>query len=342
LRRFREKDGDAMKAAFIEKTGGPEVIQFGDLPRREPAGSEALVKVAAVAVNPIDTYIRAGEVPMSLEFPFIIGADLAGTVAAVGPDVTRLKTGDRVWGSNQGLLGRPGTFAEYACVEEKWLYSIPPGVDEKQAAAVALVGITAHLGLFLRADLNPGEWVYVPGGTGGVGSMVVQMARAAGARVITTVGSSEKATFCKQWGAEGVLNYKTDDVGEGIRQLTAGRGVNVWYDTQSEPDLVKIADLMAMRGRIVLVAGRTARPPFPLGPFRTKDLAIHGFAMFNATALEQALCAEDINRWLFEKKLQAPIGKVMPLSQSAQAHRLQEESTVKKSGTLLGKIVLIP
>src|SRR5438132_3067438 len=145
-----------MKAAYIETTGGPEVIRYGDLPQPVPKEGEALVRVGAVAVNPIDTYIRSGTVAMPLPKPFIIGCDLAGTVEAVGPNVERFKVGDRVWGSNQGLLGRQGTFAEYACVQEEWLYATPANTDDKTAAAIALVSITAHIGLFSRAHLQPG------------------------------------------------------------------------------------------------------------------------------------------------------------------------------------------
>src|SRR5205809_5459396 len=151
-------------------------------------------------------------VNMPLPKPFVPGCDLAGTVDAVGTGVTRFKPGDRVWGSNQGLLGRQGTFAEFACVEEKWAYPTPAGVLDEEAAACALVGITAHLGLFGCAKLRAGETVFVNGGTGGVGSMVVQMAKAVGARAITTVGSAEKAALARELGAEFVLNYKTDDV----------------------------------------------------------------------------------------------------------------------------------
>src|SRR5205823_8293526 len=182
-----------MKAAFIDSTGGPDAIRYGDLPKPSPGPGEVLVRVGAVSVNPIDLYVRAGTVAMPLPKPFIIGCDLAGTVEAVGPGVQRFKAGDRVWGSNQGLLGRQGTFAEYACVLEDWLYPTPAGISDQEAAAVALTGITAHLGLFRCAHTQPGDVVFVNGGTGGVGSMVVQMARAVGARVVTTVGSPEKA-----------------------------------------------------------------------------------------------------------------------------------------------------
>jgi NADPH2:quinone reductase len=331
-----------MKAAFIEATGGPEVIRYGDLPRPAPRTGEVLVRVAAVAVNPIDLYIRAGMVAMPLPKPFVIGCDLAGTVEALGPGAKRFRVGDRVWGSNQGLLGRQGTFAEYASVAEDWLYPTPAGVSDADAAAAALVGITAYLGLFRCAHLEAGEWVFVNGGTGGVGAMVVQMAKAVGARVIATVGSAEKAEVCRRWGADRVANYKTDDVPAAVREATAGQGLQVWYETQREPDFERTVGLLTKRGRMVIVAGRQARPLFPVGPFYTKDLALYGFAMFNATPEEQRRCADDINRWLAEKKLQVPIGRTFRLSEAAAAHRLLEENTLHKAGTLMGKIVLVP
>lgn len=331
-----------MKAAYIETTGSPSVIQYGDLPQPTPQTGEVLVRVGAVAVNPIDLYIRAGIVPMPLPKPFIVGCDLAGVVERVGSGTSRYKPGDRVWGSNQGLLGRQGTFAEYASVAEEWLYPTPEGVDDKTAAATALVGITAHLGLFRDAKLQAGEIIYVNGGTGGVGSMVVQMAKAAGARVVTTVGSADKAKLCQQWGADCVLNYKNDDIPARVREFTRGQGVNVWYETQREPDFLRIVDLMAQRGRMIVMAGRQAQPLFPVGPFYVKGLSLHGFAMFNATAAEQRRCADDINRWLQSSQLKPLIGREFPLAQTAAAHQLLEENTLGKVGTLHGKVVLTP
>jgi NADPH2:quinone reductase len=331
-----------MKAAFIESTGSPDVIRYGDLPQPAPAEGEVLVRVGAVAVNPIDLYIRAGTVAMPLPKPFILGCDVAGTVEALGPRAGRFQVGDRVWGSNQGLLGRQGTFAEYAAVAEEWLYPTPAGVADTMAAAAALVGITAHLGLFRDAKLQAGETVVVNGGTGGVGSMVVQMTKAVGAKVITTVGSADKAKRCRDWGADCVLNYKSDDVHAKVREFTRGQGVNVWYETQREPDFLKTVDLMAQRGRIVIMAGRQAQPVFPVGPFYVKGLSLYGFAMFNATALEQRRAADDINRWLAEGKLCPLIGRTFRLAQAAEAHRLLEENTLHKAGTLAGKVVLTP
>lgn len=330
-----------MKAAYIEQPGPPECIQFGELPVPELSGSQVLVKVAAVSVNPVDTYIRGGMIQMPLPKPFIIGCDLAGTVEKVGPNCKQFKPGDRVWGSNQGLLGRQGTFAEFAAVEEQWLYPLPEGIHENDAAAVALVAITAHLGLVRDAQLQPGEILFVNGGSGGVGSMVVQMAKAIGAKVITTAGSDQKVERCRELGADLVVNYKTQDVDQAIRGF-APNGLDVWWETLREPDFERTVSHLRLRGRMVLMAGRDARPTFPVGPFYTKDCRLFGFAMFNAPAPEQRRSAEDINRWMTQGKLKANIDRVLPLSEAAAAHQLQEDNTIGKAGTLTGKIVLTP
>lgn len=330
-----------MKAAYIEKTGPPESIIYGDLPTPEPGAAEVLVKVAAVALNPVDTYIRSGVIGMDLPQPFIVGCDLAGTVEAVGPNVTQFKPGDRVWGSNQGLLGRQGTFGQYACVAQQWLYPTPEGVADRDAAAVALVGITAHLGLFRNAQVKLGETVFVHGGSGGVGSCVVQMAKTIGARVITTAGSQEKVHACKQLGADMVVNYTNDDVDAAIGRF-APNGIDVWWETLREPNLERIVGHLARGGRVVIMAGREAHSFLPIGPFYVKDCSIHGFAMFNAPAEQQRKCAAEINRWLAKGKLRPRIDRVMPLSQTAAAHRFQEDNTLRHAGTLSGKIVLEP
>ena len=330
-----------MKAAYVTKPGPPESIIIGDLPTPEPTGDQVLVRVKAAAVNPIDTYIRSGTIKMDIPLPYIIGADLAGVVEKLGPNAKKFKVGDRVWGTDQGLMGRQGTFAEYAAVEERWLYPIPAGVSDETAAACALVAITAAIGLVRDAKLQAGETLFVNGGTGGVGSMVVQMAKALGARVITTAGSDEKLKQCLELGADAAINYKQEDVPARVKEL-APNGVDVWWETIREPNFEQTVPLLARRGRMILMAGRDARPVFPVGPFYTKDCRLFGFAMFNATREEQDAAAADINRWLAAGKLKPRIDRVLPLEKAAEAHRLQEESTVGKSGVLAGKIVIKP
>ena len=139
-----------------------------------------------------------------------------------------------------------------------------------------------------------------------------------------------------------MLNYKTDDVPARIREFTGGNGVDVWYETQREPDFAKMIDLMAKRGRMIVMAGRQAQPTFPVGPFYVKGLSLFGFAMFNATPDEQRACADDINRWLAAKKLVVPIGREFPLAETAAAHAFLEENTLQKAGTLTGKVIVVP
>lgn len=330
-----------MKAAYIQQTGSPENIIFGDLPTPTISDSQVLVKVAAVSVNPIDTYIRSGMVEQELPMPFILGCDLAGEVEAVGLKVTRFQPGDRVWGTNQGLLGRQGTFAEYAAVEEHWLYPTPEEVSDTDAAAIGMVGITAHLGTFRDAGLKMGEVLFVNGGTGGVGSCVIQMAKAIGARTIATAGSDEKMRACRKLGASMAINYKTDDVSAAIRRFSPD-GVNVWFETLREHDLKRSVEHLAMNGRIILMAGSGSFPPLPVGDFYTRDAKILGFATFNSPPLEQRKCAAEINRWMARGRLRPRIDRILPLAEAATAHRLQEENTLHGAGTISGKIVLTP
>jgi len=332
-----------MKAALIHRTGSPDVIEFGDLPTPEPGPTEVLVRVGAVAVNPIDTYIRGGLIAASLKFPYVIGCDLAGTVEKIGSRVSRLQVGNRVWGSNQGLAGRQGSFAEYAAVDEKWLYDTPSDESDAEAAAGALVGITAHLGLFLHAGLKGGETVFVNGGSGGVGSCVVQLAKSVGARVITTAGSADKRAQCQRFGADLALDYRAANIDNEIRSFALSTGgVNVWFETQRDPDPARMIPLMAPRGRMIVMAGRDAKPAFPIGPFYVKDLRLLGFAMFNGSPEEQRDCAHSLNVLYENGEWKPQIGAKFPLMDAAAAHRLQEENTLHKKGTLSGKIVLEP
>jgi NADPH2:quinone reductase len=330
-----------MKAAFIRKTGGPEEIVHGDLPDPVPGPRQALVRVRACAMNPIDTYIRAGTVAMPLTFPFVVGCDLAGEVVAVGSEVDRLKPGMRVWGSNQGVLGRQGTFAELAAVDECWLHRTPESVSDRDAAAASLVSITAHLGLVGNAALQPGETIFVNGGSGGVGSAVVQIAKLLGARVITTAGTPEKRERVSRLGADLVLDYRRDDLVEAVL-AAAPQGVHVYWETLREPLFDQAVAMLGEGGRMVIMAGRDARPPFPVGPFYVKGCRLFGFVMFKADSHEQAAVAADLNRWMAAGKLRVPIDRVLPLSATAEAHALQESSTIARSGAVGGKIVIEP
>ena len=207
---------------------------------------------------------------MPLPRPFIVGSDLAGVVKAVGPDATRFRVGDRVWGANQGVLGRQGTFAELAAIDERWLYPTPDRVTDEQAAAMALVGITAHLGLVDEAKLDAGETILVNGGSGAVGSTVIQMAKALGAQVIATTSGAEKV---------GVLPLarrrpRARPRRRQRRRARAGRSSPTAPTSggrpRASPTSTRPSPAWRRRGRLVLMAGRTARPELPVGPFYTK------------------------------------------------------------------------
>lgn len=330
-----------MKAAFITEPGPPSNITYGDLPEPTPGSDELLISVESVAVNPIDTYIRSGLIAMPLPNPFVVGCDFAGTVEATGSQVSRFQVGDRVWGSNQGLLGRQGTFAEKIVVSESLAYASPTNVADETLASVALVAITAHLGLVHRARLQSNETLFVSGGAGGVGSMVVQMGKALGARVIASAGSAERMQICRDLGADLVVNHHESDVMEFV-QSHAESGVDVFWETKREPNFDTTVNLLAENGRMVLMAGRDAKPPFPVGPFYVKGCSLLGFAMFKASPDEQRLCAEAIVKWLIEGKLKANIGRRFQLAETAIAHQLQEDNTIHGAGNLHGKIILTP
>lgn len=328
-----------MKAAFIRRTGPAESIEIGELPTPEPGPDQVRVRVACAALNPVDTYIRSGAVAMDLPLPFVVGCDFAGTVESVGGSVKGLKPGTRVWGSNQGLLGRQGTFAEYVVADADLVYPTPDDVSDEQAAATALVGITAHLGLVREANLQPGETIFVNGGSGGVGSMVTQMATAMGARVVATAGSEENLKACRRYGAEVAINYRADDVATRTREACPD-GVNVWWETTRAPDFSTIIELLSDRGRMVVMAGREAKPELPVGPFYVKECRLLGFVMFKAPPAEQQKAAEAINGWLAAGKLETPIGARFNLDDAGKAHKLQEDNTLHQAGTLQGKIVV--
>lgn len=335
-----------MQAAYITQPGPAESITIGELPKPELAPGQVLVRVHAAAVNPIDTYIRSGSVAMDLPSPYIVGCDLAGVVEEVGdlperihPHAPTFKPGDRVWGSNQGVVGRQGTCAEYAAVNEEWLYPTPDNVTDQMAAAGALVGITAYLGLVGKAALLPGETVLVNGGSGGVGSAVIQLAKAIGATVIATAGSQKKLNYCRSLGADLAINYNDPSLPQQVEKL-APAGVSVWWEASRQPNLEQIIELLEPGGRVVIMAGRDARATLPVGPFYSKACSLHGLIMFKTLPETQRAAADDLNRWLASGAYTPTIDRVMPLTQTAAAHRLQEENTLGGANTLQGKIVI--
>jgi NADPH:quinone reductase len=237
------------------------------------------------------------------------------------------------------MFGRQGTCAEFAAVEECWLYPTPDEVADQDAAALALTGLTAHLGLFRESQLKMGERVFVSGGSGGVGNAAIQMAKTVGAQVFAGASCEERLQVCRRCGAAGVINYKTDDPDAA---LTKFGPIDVWVETRRELDFDLILKHIAVGGRIVIVSGRDARPEFPLAPFYRKNCRLIGHALFNAPPEEQRKCAAEINRWLARERIRPIIERVMKFSEAAEAHRAVESHGTRKGGSHAGKIVLVP
>lgn len=324
-----------MKAAYIEHPGPPESIRYGELPAPVVGEQDVLVKVAAVTVDLIDTYIRSGAYKTPLPWPFIVGRDMTGVVAQIGTAVRRFKPGERVWANNQGYDGRQGTFAEYVSVDERLLYPLPPGVDMQEAVAVLHSALTAVVGLFARARLQAGETIFVNGGSGNVGSAVLQLAKASGARVIVTAGNEEKIRWCRELGADLVINYKTQNVEQAIKAF-ASNGVDIYWDATIAPEVERALSVIAHRGRLILMAGLTHHCTLPVGPFYTRNCTLYGFTVTDATVEELSECAAQINSWLAKGALKAKIVDTLPLSKTAEAHRMYE------TNELFGKLVLLP
>jgi NADPH:quinone reductase-like Zn-dependent oxidoreductase len=324
-----------MHAAFIEGLGPPELIRYGKLPVPGLGPADVLVRVSATTVNPVDTFVRSGVFRTPVDFPFVISRDLVGTVAATGREVTGFAPGDQVWCNSLGHNGRQGAAAEFAVVAASRVYRLPPGVSPADAVAVVHPAATAYLGLFTHGQLRAGENVLVAGAGGNVGGAMVVLAAQAGARVIATARSSD-FEYCRSLGAAEVLDYQDPEL---IRQIKAisPRGIDVHLDTSGVNDFDGAVQMLAHRGRIVLLAGVRTRPVLPAGALYMKDGSIRGFAISQATTDELAEAATTINRLLEAGKLRPRAVEHLPLRAAADTHRRLE------AGELHGiRVVLHP
>lgn len=322
-----------MSAAYVTSLGPPDRIRVGELPVPAPGPTDVLVAVEVVAVNPVDTLIRSGAYPTPTPFPFIVGRDLAGTVARPGPGAP-FRPGDRVWCNSLGHDGRQGSSAGYAVVPAGRLYRLPAGASPAVAAAVAHPAATAYLAWFRHARLRPGETVYVGGAGGNVGSAAVQLARGAGARIIASArpGDHER---CRAAGAAVVADYRDPGLAAVLR-AAAPDGIDVFWDTSGHHDLDLAVAVLAPGGRILLTAGGAARPVLPAGPVYTRDISLHGFVISRASPSDLALAASHINRLLARGGLAVRIAGELPLAQAAEAHRRIE------AGQVRGRLLLRP
>jgi NADPH:quinone reductase-like Zn-dependent oxidoreductase len=322
-----------VKAAYITTLGSPDVITYGEMDRPVPGPTDVLVRVEAAAVDPVDTFVRSGAYRTPTPFPFVLGRDLVGTVAETGPGATGFAVGDRVWSHSMGHGGRQGVTAEYCVVGVDRLYHLPGDVDAARAVAVLHPVATAHLALFRHARLRPGETVLVIGGAGNVGRAATVLAVRAGARVLA-VARAETAPDCLRAGATAVVDHRDPDAAEQLRELT-GDGVDVHLDTSGHQDLDAALALVGHGARVVLMAGLTARPVLPVGAVYPRDVSLVGFAISNSSVDDLAGTARVINHGLADDAFPIPVTVELPLSRTAEAHRMIEAG-------VRGRIVLRP
>lgn len=322
-----------MKAIQVDRTGGPEVLCYKDVPDPDPGPGEVLVKIDAIGLNYIDTYHRTGLYPLDL--PFIPGLEAAGTVAALGTDATDFRLGELV-----AYAGVPGSYAERVAAPQERLVRLPDGVDAVSGAAAMLQGVTSHYLVHSTCNVLEGDTVLIHAAAGGVGLILVQMAKMRGARVIGTVSTEEKAQLARDAGADEVIRYTEQDFETEVKRLTDGRGVHVAYDSVGKTTWEKSMNCLCPRGYLVLF-GNASGPVPPVDPlllsrlgsiFLTRPTLVD----YTANREELELRAGDVLGWIQSGKLNLRIDRTLPLADAREAHRLLEGRLTT------GKVLLVP
>ncbi|MEU7211039.1 NADPH:quinone reductase [Streptomyces sp. NPDC044989] len=326
---------EMMRAAYIDAVGPADAIRYGELPVPSVGPTDVLVRVSAVAADPVDTFVRSGAYATSLPTPFVVGRDLVGEVAATGPGAAGLAVGQRVWCNSLGHGGRQGSFAQYATVAAERLYPVPAGVDEEHLVAAAHPAASAWLALFRHGRLRAGETVYVGGGAGNVGGAAVSLAARAGARVVATARARD-AEAVRELGAAEVLDHHAPDLGERLR-AAAPDGYDVHLDTSGRGVLADAVESLARGGRLVAMVGLGSGPAaLPVSRLYTRDASIVGFAISNATTADLAEAARGVVGVLTRTPWRPRIADRLPLSRTAEAHHRLE------AGRVRGRLVLTP
>lgn len=322
-----------MKAIVVENTGGPESLVYQDHETPAPKAGEALVKLEAVGLNYIDVYHRTGLYP--LPRPFIPGMEAAGTVEALGEGVSEVAVGDRV-----AYAMHPGAYAEYAAVPAGKLVKIPDGVTAQQAAATMLQGMTAHYLVTSTYALKAGDTALIHAAAGGVGLLLIQLAKRIGARAIGTVSTEAKAQLAREAGADDVILYTEQDFEAETRRLTGGKGVQVVYDSVGQTTFLKSLNSLAPRGMLALF-GQSSGPvasfdPALLAQKGSLFLTRPSLAAYAATREELLWRAGELFDWINAGELKLRIEKTFPLADAAEAHhQLEGRKTT-------GKVLLLP
>jgi len=322
-----------MKAIRVHAPGGPDVLRLEDVPDPEPAPGHAVVRIEAAGVNFVDAYQRSGQ--YRVRMPFIPGQEAAGVVAAVGEGVSEVRVGDLV-----AWAGPLGAYAERASIPAGRLVPIPTGTSPKLAAAVMLQGMTAHYLATTTVPLKPGDTCLVHAAAGGVGRLLVQIAKRRGARVIGTVSTEAKASLARAAGCDEVIRYTEQDFVAEVRRITEGAGVRVVYDSVGKTTFAGGLDVLARRGTMVLF-GQSSGPvalfdPQELNQKGSLFLTRPTLAHYTETREELLARAGEVLAWNASGKLLVRIDAELPLAKAAEAHRRLEGRLTT------GKVLLLP
>jgi len=320
-----------MKSIVVQEFGEPSVLQLQEVPTPIPGPGQVLVRVHAIGVNPVETYIRAGTYAKLPPLPYTPGGDVGGVVEAVGEGVAHVAVGSRVY--TFGTI--TGAYAEYALCESTQIYPLPDNITFAQGAALGIPYGTAHRALFGRAEAQPGESVLVHGASGGVGIAAVQLAVAHGMTVIGTAGSGKGMQLVSAQGAQYVYSHKTPDYLDEILGINCGRGVDIVLEMLANVNLRKDLSVLAPRGRVVVIG---SRGPIEIDPRQAmaRDSSILGMSLPNTTPEELRAIHLSLGLGLIAGTLRPVIGQELPLADAARAHEAVME------GGSYGKIVLIP
>jgi NADPH2:quinone reductase len=320
-----------MKAIVVKEFGPPEVMKLEEVDTPRPNGTQVLVRVHAVGVNPVETYIRGGNYPSKPDLPYTPWKDAAGVVESVGDAVTTWKPGDRVY-TAQSISG---TYAEYTLCEDKDLGLLPENVSFEQGAGIWTPYATSYRALFQKAKAKAGETVLIHGASGGVGVAAVQWAKNAGMTVLGTAGSSEGKKLVEDQGADTVFDHSQEGYLASIKDATKGKGVDVIIEMLANVNLMKDFEVLAMFGRITVVGNRGSldfNPRVIMG----KDAAVYGMALYNSSYDDRNEIHSAIFDGLSQGYLEPVIRKSLPLADAPAAHHEVIE------GKAFGKIVLVP
>jgi NADPH:quinone reductase len=325
-----------MRAIRVHEFGGPDVMRLEEVADPKPGPREAVVRIHAAGVNPVDGYIRSGQYARKPALPFTPGSDGAGEIADTGREFGRFSTGDRVYIAGYGTnAAGAGTYAEFAVCGPDQLHPLPSRSTFSQGAALGVPYATAYRALFQRANAQPGETVLVHGATGGVGVAAVQLAHARGLRVIGSGGSERGLQTVRAQGADVVVNHKAPGYLDEIKAATGGRGVDVVIEMAAHINLDKDLSLLAPRGRVVVVGNR-GRVEIDARQSMARDAAILGMTLFNATEADLVAIHAALFAGLANGTLNPIIGQELPLPDAPRAH-----DAVMQPGAH-GKIVLLP